>query len=148
MKRKEWLVIHPRLSRVGSGFVLKPQAFFRQLPSWLPGELQNSTFIVGGGILETPETNETRGLCSPSFPLDRETWLGPWLGRVMWSRPSVQQTEKDREECSFYSCRVETAPGVTEAPPTPHSPTLLEMKGGSGPWASRRHFCLSLSLPV
>lgn len=23
------------------------------------------------------------------------------------------------------------SPGVTEAPPTPHSPTLLEMKGGS-----------------
>lgn len=54
MKRKEWLVIHPTLSMVGLGFMLKTRAFLDSSPPGFLGVLRNSTFIVGRWDLGNP----------------------------------------------------------------------------------------------
>lgn len=73
-------MIHSRLSRVGLGFMLKTQAFFDNSPPGFLGELRNSAFIVGDGILETSETNEIRALCS-LFPPRQRDLARPLAGR-------------------------------------------------------------------
>lgn len=46
-------------------------------------------------------------------PHIRETWLGSWQGRVMWSSPFIQQMGSNS---ASSTSRVETAFGVPEAP--------------------------------